>query len=298
MKIGYCPIFGCNRGPGYRRAFSRSCSLLEHLRGVHKENIPARTKLRTWMIENGYDPAAYVQSRWKQNGVEWCRMGYLSLLSTLESRNFLYDTTEQITKKNMGAGLFAFSFICVVFHEGWWLLLSYDLRDIRISLALLFICFFASAILVLCLCLFFFSFLWFTTFSVAIIFYGGKKGASSPESHYVGRRELHADRCRCMHIARLFFSLFLCYSSFAREGGILFLWLFLFSFPGVSSPFLWILNWQSYGVDFHGYLFLGAPFYNIFDITCHRIAEYLRCCLNLLRTPLFFLLFPPEYLRR
>lgn len=56
IQIGYCPIRDCNRGPGSRRPFPRTCNLLEHLRGVHKEEIPRGAKLRVWLVEQGYDP--------------------------------------------------------------------------------------------------------------------------------------------------------------------------------------------------------------------------------------------------
>ena len=104
-----------------------------------------------------------------------------------------------------------------------------------------------------------------------------------------------ADAC----ILRGFFfhAHFSCYSSFAREGRVYYFCGCSFSvFWGLVFPFFGFLNGAELRVEFHGYLFLGAPFYNIFDITCHRIAEYLRSPLlpKFTKDPAFSLLFPPR----
>ncbi|KAF8445301.1 hypothetical protein BGX38DRAFT_1196165 [Terfezia claveryi] len=61
VRIGYCPIHSCNRGPGSNRPFPRTCNLLEHLRGVHKLDIPRGVKLRAWLISQQFNPDLYVE---------------------------------------------------------------------------------------------------------------------------------------------------------------------------------------------------------------------------------------------
>ncbi|KAF8417856.1 hypothetical protein EV426DRAFT_352970 [Tirmania nivea] len=55
-EVLYCPISGCNRGPGNIRPFPRREDLLAHLRGVHRAGISSKTNLRSWLIDQGYNP--------------------------------------------------------------------------------------------------------------------------------------------------------------------------------------------------------------------------------------------------
>jgi len=82
VRIGYCPIHGCNRGPGSNRPFPRMSNLLEHLRGVHKEDIPQGAKLRSWLVSQGYDPGMLVEYAKQESQLTSGGTGYPSPIAT------------------------------------------------------------------------------------------------------------------------------------------------------------------------------------------------------------------------